>query len=513
MAAFTGTASRNRRISKTRGLKRVDRMKERNPARLERPPLDQNHAEEEAPDAVLKGDPVQFVHPSVEHLHGPEEVAYEADELVVVCLVRDGRPYVKSFVEHYLSMGTKHLFFLDNGSTDGTVEVLKEYDTVTVLRSTLPFKRYQVPMRQYLVERFGRGRWCLCVDIDELFDYPYSDVVSLSSFLSYLNSNSYTAVAAQMLDMFPEEPLSEAASGDDDSLKERHRFYDISNIRRTSVEERSPLRNNTYEIDGIEAFFGGIRETIFGFTPYLTKHPLVLVDDRTKPVDGTLHWVDNARVADLTCVLFHYKFLDEYFHKQAVRAVREKSYFKNSSEYTKYLEVLEKTPNLLVKGESTRELESVNELVENLFLVVSKEYMLLVYDEERKKGAGHAALLGEPGAGGPEDEAAFYKAKVEAEAEAKVQSLRALRLERHLEQLREQHQREAEQLREQHQRRIEKLQGQYQKRIEKLGRRLARIKKQNRLLENQLQSVQVSRSRRLLAKLGRIWAKVLGRKR
>src|SRR5215204_2456382 len=211
-------------------------MKERNPARLERLPLDQDHAEEDASDdAMLGGDPVQLVHPSVEHLHGPEEVAYEADELVVVCLVRDGRPYVKSFVEHYTSMGAKHLFFLDNGSTDGTVEALKEYDTVTVFRSTLPFKRYQVPMRQYLVERFGGGRWCLCVDIDELFDYPYSDVVSLSSFLSYLNNNSYTAVIAQMLDMFPEESLSEASSEEDEPLKERHRFYDISNIRRTSI--------------------------------------------------------------------------------------------------------------------------------------------------------------------------------------------------------------------------------------------------------------------------------------
>src|SRR5918995_654069 len=107
-----------------------------------------------------------FLHSKVEHLHGPKEVPYAEDELVVVCLVRDGRPYVKSFVEHYLSLGAKHIFFLDNGSTDGTVEALKEYDNVTVLRSTLPFKSYQVLMRQYLVERFGRGRWCLCVDID-----------------------------------------------------------------------------------------------------------------------------------------------------------------------------------------------------------------------------------------------------------------------------------------------------------------------------------------------------------
>src|SRR5215218_3772710 len=65
-----------------------------------------------------------ILHFNTEHVHGPEEVAYAEDELVVVCLVWNGRPYVKSFVKHYLSLGVKHLFFLDNGSTDSTVEAL-----------------------------------------------------------------------------------------------------------------------------------------------------------------------------------------------------------------------------------------------------------------------------------------------------------------------------------------------------------------------------------------------------
>src|SRR5215218_1213704 len=191
MVASTGTANRNTRISKTRDLQRADRMKERKPAEPERLPLDQNHAEEDAPDEVLGGDPVQVVHPSVEHLYGPEEVDYRPDELVVVCLVRDGRPYVKSFVEHYLSLGIKHLFFLDNDSTDGTVEALKTYDNTTVLRTELPYKNpkgglggTETLFKQYLIGRFGKkDRWCLYADIDELFDYPYSDVVGLDSFL------------------------------------------------------------------------------------------------------------------------------------------------------------------------------------------------------------------------------------------------------------------------------------------------------------------------------------------
>src|ERR671917_786180 len=248
---------------------------------------------------------------SIEHLYGPEEVPYEEDELVLVCLVRDGRPYVRSFVEHHTSMGIKHMFFLDNGSTDGTVEALKQYDNVSVLHTGLPFKRYQVSMRQYLIERFGKkGRWCLYADIDELFDYPYSDVVGLDSLLGYLTSNSYTAVAAQMLDMFPEEPLSGREGNlEDEPLKELLRFYDLSNITRTSIKERLSLRNNTLESDDIEFFSGGIRGAIFGARPHLTKHPLVFLDGRIKPMEGLSldsdHWVDNARVADFTCVLFH----------------------------------------------------------------------------------------------------------------------------------------------------------------------------------------------------------------
>jgi glycosyl transferase family 2 len=453
------------------------------------------YASEEVPYGQ---DPERVVHLSVEHLHGPEEVAYEADELVVVCLVRDGRPYVNSYVEHYASMGVKHIFFLDNGSTDGTVATLKDYENVTVLRTGLPYKNpkggrggTESLFKQYLVDRFGKeGRWCLCADIDELFDYPYSDVVSLSTLLGYLSSNSYTAVVAQMLDMFPEEPLSGSREGSlpDEPLKERHRFYDVSNVRTENIKELRRLRNNILESDDIEFFSGGIRSTIFRTTSLLTKFPLVFSDGRVKTFDGSAHWVDNARIADLTCVLFHYKFLDEHFHKQAARAVREGQYYNNSALYKKYLQVLEGNTDLRVKQETAREIGSVDELVENGFLVVSEDYMELVYEqEERKKGAGRGDLRGEPG-GGPGEEAALRRARARAE----VQGLRARRLERRLEELREQNRRE----------------------VQKLTSTLARVRKKNRNLADQLRSMRASRSWRLLNKLGGVRARVRpGRKR
>ena len=448
---------------------------------------------------------------SIEHLYGPEQVPYAEDELVLLCLLRDGRPYLKSFLEHHFSMGVKHLFFLDNGSTDGTVEALKEYENVTVLHTGLPFERYELSMRQYLVERFCReGRWCLYADMDELFDYPYSDVVSLGSLLRYLNERSYTAVVAQMLDMFPEEPLSGRASNPDEPLKQRHRFYDISNVQAKGIREHRPARNNTYESDDIEAFYSGLRNTLFGTKKFLTRFALMFSDGRVKPFAGSGHWVDEARVADLTCVLFHYKFLDGYLRKKAAEGLGDQQHW-NTSHYNKYLKALDSNLSLQLKQESARELRSVNDLVENHFLVVSEEYMMLVYDEEeRKKGGDHAPRRGGPG-GGPQDEAAFDRTR----AQAKIQTLRAKRLQRRLQDLTELHQSELQKLREHNQREVDKLRGQYQRRIEKLNYRLARTKKKtkkkNRALMKQLRSIRASRSWRLLNKLARLRAKVLRR--
>jgi hypothetical protein len=349
-----------------------------------------NPAEEDAPNdtAVLDQDPQRIVHPMVEHVHGPEEVAYGMDELIVLCLVRNGRPYLRSFVQHYASIGVQHLVFLDNGSTDGTVEALKKYDNVTVFRTGLPYKTHHALMLRYLTERFARGRWSLLVDVDELFDYPYSDVVGLNSLLRYLNNNRYTAVVAQMLDMFPEEPLSGRASSVDEPLKELHRFYDMSNLRRKNIKEhpRCPP-DNTYGGDEIAAFSGGVRLTVFGVNSFLTKHPLVFLDGDVNPVTPGPHWQSNARVADFTGVLLHYKFLDEHLHKQAAQAVREEHRkTEGTTWYKNILEVLEKNPNLSIKTEASKELKSVNDLVGTQFVSVSRQYMKFVESEEQRNG-------------------------------------------------------------------------------------------------------------------------------
>ena len=367
----------------------------------------------DVPDTpFLEGVQKWLLHHSLQLVYGPGEIAYGTDEVIVLVVVRDGRPFVKSFVEHYRSLGAKHLVFLDNGSTDGTVEALKGYEDVTVFRTSLPFKRYGLSMRKYLAERFGRGRWTLNVDIDELFVYPYMDVVGIGALLGYLTKRSYTAVVTGVLDMFPEEPLSDAARREDEPLKELHRFYDLSEVREEAYESVGDVGNVLANPD-VPILRGGIRRTLFGMNSLLIKHPLIFQDGKLKPVDLSEHWVGDARLADFTGALLHYKLLNGLY-AAVRREVVARNYPNRWGKYDRYLKVLEGSPELEIKADTARELENTNDLVGTRFMVVSREYMGFVREEDRRLGnppERHIERLSE----------AFFRAA----AEAKEQGQRA----------------------------------------------------------------------------------------
>jgi hypothetical protein len=367
----------------------------------------------DVPDSPLRERAQKWiVHHELELLHGPAQVSFEDDELVVLVVVRDGRSYIKSFVEHYFALGAKHLVFLDNGSEDGTIEALKEYESgVTVFRTGLPFKQYQISMRQYLVERFGRGRWTLSVDIDEFFDYPFSDVVSLKALLRYLNENRYTAVIAQMLDIFPEAISSEVASvSSDEPLKKLHRYYDTSNVTTRDYNLFEDLTGNEVSNDEIRILQGGVQRRLFNLSPMLTKHPLVFLEEGVRPVDLSEHWVGGARLADFSGVLLHYK-LSANLYGLARREIEKRTYPNRHGKYDKYVRVLESNSQLVLTSETSRELQSTGELLGTQFMALSDKYMTFVGQQDLKKGRApeaHTQRLFE----------AFLSARSEAQAQA-----------------------------------------------------------------------------------------------
>ena len=325
----------------------------------------------------------------VELVHGPANVDCARDELVVVTLVRDGAMWLQSFVEHYLSLGARHIFFLDNGSTDDTIERASRYDRVSLYRTDIPFRQFEVGLRRWLARTFGRERWMLAPDADELWDYPYSDRLPLREFLRYLNHHGYKAVTAHALDMFSDVPFSRLASAPEDDLRATYRFYDTSDIVRT--RDMWWFRTGQVQDDAHFCTFGGVRQRFFGSECLCqTRHALHFADESSHPYRYDGHFTAGAPVADLTTVLLHYKFLGTLMH-QARTNLELRNHPGDSVHYRGFVDVLSREPDFCLRTDTARELAGVNQLVDEGFLTVSERYRDWVEAHGRSAGASATA--------------------------------------------------------------------------------------------------------------------------
>lgn len=299
----------------------------------------------------------------------------EADRCVVVTVVRDGETWIEPWLEHYLELGADEIVLLDNGSIDRTVELALAEPRVTVLRSTLPFRLYDSPFKRYLIERFGEGRWCLIADIDEFFDYPFSGELPFARFLEYLNGGGYTAVMATMLDLFADGPASAWPAGGRELL-ERCVWYDLSSLV-PSRPWRLHLRNRFADRE-MPFYRGGIMYQAFGVRQVATKFPLIHYR-----LGGRLdlrrhgHFCRGAHVADVSAVLYHYKY-DRRFGERCRTLVERGQHFDRAGLYRAALDRLASGGELVLRRPTARRLGHVNQLVGEGLLRISDAFRAYV---------------------------------------------------------------------------------------------------------------------------------------
>ena len=313
----------------------------------------------------------------VSHSFGPKTVSLNRSEALVLCLVRDGELWIKEFVEHYFAKGFKHIVFLDTGSTDQTLNIARQYSNVTVLETRVPFKDHDLLFRRYLVKKFAKNAWSLTADIDEFWDYPHSDTLKLKMLLVYLNESGANAMVAQTLDMFMPELPTDAV----ESLK-LYDHYDHSAIKKDALDQGGGYRDHGFYsrnafCKNIQFYRGGIRAKKFGMEDiWLTKMPLIFFDNHIHAAEHQ-HFSNNAMVADLTSVLFHYKFTHN-FREKIQDALEQKQYFGDSVDYQDYAETLTEASRFQFTTPSMRRFKSIENLVKEDFLTVSKSFLAFV---------------------------------------------------------------------------------------------------------------------------------------
>tara|TARA_R110002049_G_scaffold23781_7_gene84814 strand:+ start:16507 stop:17556 length:1050 start_codon:yes stop_codon:yes gene_type:complete len=249
------------------------------------------------------------------HLHGPKHLDVAPGDVVLIALVRDGSYYLDAFFRHYRAMGIRHFVFMDNGSTDDTIARIKKHKGTVIDQCKLPLAGYEDLIRQYPAQTYGRNRWCLYVDMDEMFDFEGRNSIGIAGLTAYLAERGYSAMAAQMLEMFPKSSLAAAAGLPYKQALQEFLYYDISHLQR--VDYHSPeipfsalLRDNLLATTDVAFLFGGVRGKVFGEDCCLTKHPLIYNGPGVTPTPHP-HLSSGVRVADVTGVIKHYKFAND----------------------------------------------------------------------------------------------------------------------------------------------------------------------------------------------------------
>jgi len=320
---------------------------------------------------------------NIHWVHGPKDVHYSKEEFSVVCLLKNAEKNIKSFMNHYMKLGARHFFFIDNNSTDCTKEKLMAYPNVTVYHTNLEHKKYESEIRKVIIEHHCRNKWCLYADDDELFDFPYSDMMTMSQFLQYLNLHGYTSVLGYMVDMFADTSRNIKDITIED-LVQTYSYCDISDIEKEKYFGPFQCFCNYNKMPDMEFenYFGGIREKIFNFSTtrlLLTKHSLIYVD---RNVDALTHphFSNKVKVADVNSIVKHYKFTSNLGAKVAER-LHDKSFsYFSEQQYKAYHEVLKTGQKIPLMGLGTFKLTKVSELVERGFLQASQEYISFVDD-------------------------------------------------------------------------------------------------------------------------------------
>jgi len=274
------------------------------------------------------------------------------DQLLVFTTFRNERVRLPHFLRYYRDMGINHFLMVDNDSDDGGREYLAEQPDVSLWTTPASYKRarFGVDWLNWLQMKYGHGRWCLVVDPDEFFVYPFCDTRPLRALTDWLDASSIKSFSAMLLDMYPKGPFDALPYNEGQDPFEIAPWFDSGNYTIT--------RNHKYGNLWIQ---GGPRMRMFFAdaperAPALNKIPLVKWHRDYAYVSST-HMLlprglnqtyDEWGGEKASGVLLHAKFLDT-FARKAEEEMERRQHYANSHEYRAYRLATAVEPDLWCK--------------------------------------------------------------------------------------------------------------------------------------------------------------------
>ena len=248
---------------------------------------------------------------------------------------------IPEFLEYHRRLGVDRFFFVDNGSIDESVELALADESVHVWRTEQPYQdsRFGVDWQEALLQQFGGGQWCLLLDLDEFFYFPFCDQGrNFKDFLATLDSAGHPVVKSMMLDMYSDRSIVETRLGSDQSIFEICPYFDRP--RHLSLFFTRDFQRMQ------RIYFQGVRQRVFSTSAIIRKYPLVRYSKDMRFSPGHHHLpVDARSLGRERTFLFHFKFLSG-LQEYARESIDRECHWNASSEYRIYLDRIDRDSNL-----------------------------------------------------------------------------------------------------------------------------------------------------------------------
>lgn len=300
-------------------------------------------------------------------LRAVDAVAPLADsEIALIALCRDNIDIVEAFLDHYRALGVDRFILVDDRSGDGTIEHLAAQPDVDLHVSDLRYSEAARGRlwRETLLERYGRNRWYLNIDIDEFLVFPSAYGTSLRSLIVAMEERGEKHLWAPMLDMLPD------TSGDFDieRIKQADRFSTFPEMLEACPYFDKSGYQWTFKTRQ-QHLVGGVRQRIFDQTLELTKYPLLYADRHTN-FGLTIHapmpyW---RNIVPTRGVLVHFKYLPGFLTRTR-DAVTDGQYFNEADAYRGALDKFESGSVQWVDDDETIRFENADQLARLGFVV------------------------------------------------------------------------------------------------------------------------------------------------
>ncbi|MCB1817493.1 MAG: glycosyltransferase family 2 protein [Chromatiaceae bacterium] len=301
---------------------------------------------------------------------------------VVVC--HNEMEKIEAFFEFYRAAGVESFWFIDNGSTDGTLEFLLDQQDTSVFQTFSSYGADNKGLKwsRRLTDEYLDGQWVLTVDVDEVFVWPGYPQVTLKEYLSYCDKFGIEGTMSVMVDFFPVPGAWGSFRGQSDFLSVAPTYC------------KDPFKVTRARHFPFFQVKGGVRAVMIGnitTSPVLQKMPLMKWRKGMYYLKSTHYYSHVRPMSDMLCVLAHFKFSAESRDKFALEIERGQRWNKGI-QYKRYLKGVEGGLDHKVTDAQIGRLDHLAELHQCGLLKLTPRYARYLKDKCRKDAAFVDAL-------------------------------------------------------------------------------------------------------------------------